>query len=76
MELAQSIDTTNPSTISSSLGLGLTELLWIALIAAAVILLFWAFSKDRRSTSAGIKGGKVKRTITEYEDIDDDVNLR
>lgn len=76
MELAQAVDVM-PESQSTTATLGITpEMLIVSLIVVvAIALLIWAIARysERntyrdRGTYQGVKGGKVKRTITEYED--------
>jgi hypothetical protein len=78
MELAQAIDVV-PESQSTVSTLGITpEMLILSLIVViAIALLIWVAARysernryNDRATYQGVKGGKVKRTITEYEDDD------
>lgn len=81
MELAQAVDTTIPNTPNVTTALGITPemIVWSVIIVIAIALIIWAAAKyaDRgrypeRSSYQGTKGGRIKRTITEYEEPTDD----
>lgn len=78
MELAQAANAI-PSSNSLSTALGITpnEALAAILVMAIIAIGFWAIVKYNDSGSfrntnglVGSKGGRVKRVVTEYEDVE------
>lgn len=81
MELAQ-VNNTAPTTDNITAAFGVTPemILWSVVIVLAIALVIWAaarYGERNRTTDGrsyqGAKGGRIKRTITEYEDVDDRV---
>lgn len=81
MELAQAVDNTIPNTPNVTTALGITPemIFWSVLIVVAIALVVWAAARyaernryTERGTIQGAKGGRIKRTITEYEEPVDD----
>ncbi len=80
MKLAQSVNTIpQTDSISTALGITPTEFFWAVVIIAVMVLGFWAIVKynnsDRYNNISGLigtKGGRVKKTVTEYEEIADE----
>lgn len=77
MELAQATNTTIPNTPNVTTALGLTPemIFWSVLIVIAIALVIWAAAKytergryPQTGNYQGTKGGRIKRTITEYEE--------
>lgn len=58
------------STGATFLGLGGSQIFWLLVVLAVLLLAFWWLSGYRSDTWAGQKGGRVKKTI-EYDDEDD-----
>lgn len=55
-------------------GITATQIFWGVIVVAALILAFWALGRrDRMTTYRGTKGGRIKRTITEYEGKEDSI---
>ena len=79
MELAQAVGAIpDTNSLTTALGITPTELFWAAIIVAVMVIGFWAIVKynstDRYSGTSGLagsKGGRIKRTITEYEEVDE-----
>jgi hypothetical protein len=79
MELAQAVNTIPESnSLTTTLGITPTEVFWAAIIVSVMVLGFWAIVKYNSSgkysdTSGliGTKGGRVKKTVTTEEYIDE-----
>jgi hypothetical protein len=79
MELAQAANAIPDSnSITTALGITPTELFWAVVIVAVMVIGFWAIvkynSSDRYTGTtglAGTKGGRVKRTVTTEEYVDE-----
>ena len=79
MELAQAVDNTVPNTPNVTTALGITPemIFWSVLIVVAIALVVWAaaryadrnrYTNNNTGSYQGTKGGRIKRTITEYEE--------
>lgn len=76
MELTQAVDAIpDTNTVSTAFGLTPTMIFWGIIAIVAIALFIWAaikYSETKKlgtgESFQGAKGGKVKRTVTEYEE--------
>lgn len=77
MELAQAVNTNDRGVFISAFGLTYAQLFWGLLAIVAIIFALWVLNRYANRTGEygfrGTKGGKVKRTITEYEEDENEL---